>query len=614
MFHIHEDASVGGSSHCHFGHLSTYNRVPDLDNLNPNNDLARRFGYLRLVLNHDFLQSRYNMIRNMINDAMLLREERSYLEDLQVDLEYPVSYRPDHFANWRESIEYWQNNPPNAPYLPRIGDLSIDYISRETVEVNMDGGDFSNPDIKRATIDDLAAKYENRVEQFFHIHPEGHAEVFPVADLDAETDLNQVYVTDQLKEISFSTAPLPDLATYNFLERRLQDGALVQSQEIAGELYIGIANFKLPQVLTLLFQFEEGSGNPEFGIPDVEWSYLEYNKWHTFSRSSINFDDTIGMAQSGIVSLNLPKIDLASNTIFTPGLVWLKITAIENADNLVDAMDSLMSIRAQAVTLSFADNDNDPNFLATPLPEGTLEGFADTDFQVVTSIQENPSFGGRVREEGEAYYKRVSERLRHKQRAITSWDVERLLLENFPFLDKVRCINHANAAAVYEPNRFLAAVVPSLGNGRYTNRFQPRVSAAKLEAMERYLQNIVTPTVTIHVRNPDYEEVIIGIEVFYRTGFDSTFYDNQFNEDLQRFISPFAFGDSDEVNFLFTLTESQVIAFAEGLEYVDGVRNVVMYSEAYPNGTTIMEPSKHSAVLVSALQHNINSLVTSTNC
>ena len=116
------------------------------------------------------------------------------------------------------------------------------------------------------------------------------------------------------------------------------------------------------------------------------------------------------------------------------------------------------------------------------------------------------------------------------------------------------------------------------------------------------------------MRNPDYEEVIIGIEVFYRTGFDSTFYDNQFNEDLQRFISPFAFGDSDEVNFLFTLTESQVIAFAEGLEYVDGVRNVVMYSEAYPNGTTIMEPSKHSAVLVSALQHNINSLVTSTNC
>jgi hypothetical protein len=54
-----------------------------------------------------------------------------------------------------------------------------------------------------------------------------------------------------------------------------------------------------------------------------------------------------------------------------------------------------------------------------------------------------PSFGGRETEDSSQFYKRVSERLRHKERAITIFDYERLVLESFPSIYKVKCVNHA---------------------------------------------------------------------------------------------------------------------------------------------------------------------------
>ena len=56
--------------------------------------------------------------------------------------------------------------------------------------------------------------------------------------------------------------------------------------------------------------------------------------------------------------------------------------------------------------------------------------------------QPNPSFGGKKQEEDTQLYQRSSERLRHKQRAITSWDYERLILQEFPEVYRLKCLNH----------------------------------------------------------------------------------------------------------------------------------------------------------------------------
>jgi hypothetical protein len=66
-----------------------------------------------------------------------------------------------------------------------------------------------------------------------------------------------------------------------------------------------------------------------------------------------------------------------------------------------------------------------------------------------------PSFGGRVTEDNAEFYNRVSERLRHKDRAITIFDYERLVLESFPDIYRVKCIDHTDEGCELAPGHVL---------------------------------------------------------------------------------------------------------------------------------------------------------------
>ena len=89
-------------------------------------------------------------------------------------------------------------------------------------------------------------------------------------------------------------------------------------------------------------------------------------------------------------------------------------------------------VAAQAFKATFIDKGNDPAFPAKVLPAGTISKLDQPDAAVKKIIQPFSTFGGRAAERSETFYTRVSERLRHKDRAIAMWDYERLVLEAFP--------------------------------------------------------------------------------------------------------------------------------------------------------------------------------------
>ncbi len=98
---------------------------------------------------------------------------------------------------------------------------------------------------------------------------------------------------------------------------------------------------------------------------------------------------------------------------------------------------------------TFTDKGNDPAFSAKVLPSGTISKLDQPDAAVKKITQPFATFGGRGQEASTAFYTRVSERLRHKDRAIALWDYERLVLEAFPQIYQVKCLNHTH----YEPRR-----------------------------------------------------------------------------------------------------------------------------------------------------------------
>ena len=110
------------------------------------------------------------------------------------------------------------------------------------------------------------------------------------------------------------------------------------------------------------------------------------------------------------------------------GLFWIRAAVHERSD----AVCRLQLVAAQAMEAVFTDRGNSPSFSAKPLPAGTISKLDKPDAAVKSIAQPFASFGGRGAESSQAFYTRISERLRHKDRAIDLWDYERLILEAFP--------------------------------------------------------------------------------------------------------------------------------------------------------------------------------------
>jgi hypothetical protein len=413
---------------------------------------------------------------------------------------------------------------PNLPYTPQIKELSVNYKSGETINLTKQTTDSQNQ-----------TNFEKRVEQFFHILPFGAAE-------------NHPHITKTESEIP-----------------------LLPQYPDEGSLYIGVSSLAPPQILSVLLKVAEGSSNPDYAKQPVNWSYLYNNEWYSFNQLQILSDSTSGILTSGIVTFDLPKTFNNTNTALTEGLYWLKASV----EHYSTAVCDLVSVQAQAVAATFADHGNDPNHLRLPLPAETIKEFVNSQSDITKVTQPFSSFGGSIKEQSEEFYVRVSERLRHKNRAVTIWDYEHLVLQQFPAIYKVKCLNHTRYNTITDinelsPGHVSLVIISNVKNKNALDPLKPKTSLITLTQIEEFINEIKSPCAHLHVRNPIFEEVQVEFNVKFKPGYDIGFYGQQLNAELKQFLAPWTYGTKDIV-FGGKLHKSVVINFVEDREYVDYV-------------------------------------------
>jgi hypothetical protein len=192
---------------------------------------------------------------------------------------------------------------------------------------------------------------------------------------------------------------------------------------------------------------------------------------------------------------------------------------------------------------------------------------------------------------GKELYARVSERLRHKARAVTAWDYEHLVLDRFPSIYKVKCIGHTDPNCLCrEPPDFPECCGPQLAPGHVllvpianlkhrnaANPLQPKTSRRTLLEIEDYLARRTSPFVHIHARNPLYEQILVFFQVQFTAGTNKGFHLNKLNEEIVHFLTPWAFDEEAEVTFAQKLYASAIINFIEERPYVDFITDFVMF-------------------------------------
>jgi len=464
---------------------------------------------------------------------------------------------------------------PVEPYTPQISEISLSYKSSETIDIS--------------SIDN----FEKRSSKYFHIFPFGQQEIHQ------NLNSNTHYLLPQFEHL---------------------DKGIVTTHN--GEFYLGLSNLHPPQNLSILFKIAEGSADPTLSKQPVDWFYLSYNQWIKFENSEILSDSTNGLLTTGIIKLSIPRAITDKNSILDTGCHWIMAAVKENTNAICD----LKAVYTQAGLAQFVDKNNDPAFLATPLPAKSISKLKNNEAEIKSISQPYASFGGKIKEANPEFYRRVSERLRHKSRGISIWDYEHIVLQEFPEVYKVKCINHSTynyeetdgtlLDSEFAPGFVTLIVVPELKNQNAIDPLEPRISLNTLDKIKDFVIKKISPfaAAKLKVINPLFEKIQVEFYVEFRSGFDRGYYENQVSQDIIEFLSPWAFEEGKDIVFGGKIHRSVILNFLEEQPYVDFVTdfkmNHIIDESSIKNDVEEAIASTGRSILVSADMHIINETST----
>ncbi len=459
----------------------------------------------------------------------------------------------------------------NEPYTPCVQAISLNYKAEsDEVDVNDYQVEQGDAEANDRNLD----RYTRPDVQFFHVGCFG-----------------------QMREHAYLRHQFAFVA-----DKRV---SLLPTYPDDGEFLIGVSGVTAGDSLSLLLQAAEGSADPDLPAQTLSWSVLCDNYWRPLTNSELVLDTTRGLRTSGIVALALPREVTTDHSIMPTGLVWLRATIPIHCASVC----RLILVGNNAVEVRFVDQGNDPAHLANALPAKRIAKLKSPQAAIKSAAQPFASYGARPKETDTMLTRRAAERLRHRNRCLTAWDYERMLLEAFPAVHLVKCIPHASENSWLAPGHVLLVVVPDLRNQNMIDRLRPRVDTGTLSEMTEFAQRHCGMQVRIRVKNPRYESVKLAFQVRFRPGLPFHFYRRQLDEALVRALTPWAFDATQAIQFGGRVYRSVLLDFVEELPYVDFVSDFKLLTPdrgSSPLDLSSIQAETPDAILVSDTSHTID--------
>jgi hypothetical protein len=403
---------------------------------------------------------------------------------------------------------------PNPPYTPTLNGISLTYRAGTTIRPALEA---------------------DALERVFHLHPFGVEAVYP---------------------------PLPE-----------QHFFLLPQYEHEGNLYIGLSASDIAGPLSLLFHLAldkveaARAGNASF-----DWFYLAADRWLRLPENRIIADDTHGFLASGRLTIDIPPDISADNRVMPQGYYWLRLAV----DHAAGAFPACYVIRPHALKVSRQLDASTQAVEGDMLPPENDWGPVGSLPGISGITQAYPAFGGREAESEDDFKRRVSERLRHKNRALLPRDYEQLVLERFPELVKAKCFNSLSRAdAAVKPGHVLVVVVPRVDNATDDSCRRGRVDARKLEQISEFLRELCPTFVRLEVINPTYEQIQVRCTVKFADSLSEGVNLNRLDQQISDYLCPWK-APGYEAQFGWSIRQRDIESYILSLGYIDYVTNFSM--------------------------------------
>jgi hypothetical protein len=404
---------------------------------------------------------------------------------------------------------------PNTPYTPVINNITLDYKASSQIIRSAHDTEF------------------NKQLKVIHMHPFGHEKIFP--------------------------------------EVHEKPGYFLPQYKYQGNLFIGLSASNIAGSLSLFFHLTEDlEKSADTESPVFDWFYLSDNTWKILSSRRILADTTNGFLSPGKITLNIPDDINLKNTIMPEGYYWLRVST--NVDARL--FNSLFTVTTHVVTVKRNNPvQNKAQYRQAEeykwTPKYTIPG--------ITKIsQVSKLFDGSEEESDTNLKTRLSERLRHKNRAVSVWDYEHLILQKFPELYKVKCFPAtSDTGDRVKPGEVLIVVVPDVQDVVTETCKKSMINADRLRKIKKYISKLASPFAEIKVRNPVYEQVQVRCTVKFHDEFIGGENINRLNRDITDYICPWNKGGYI-AEFGWCIRQKDIESYIRGLDYVEYLTNVSM--------------------------------------
>ena len=106
----------------------------------------------------------------------------------------------------------------------------------------------------------------------------------------------------------------------------------------------------------------------------------------------------------------------------------------------------------------------------------------------------------------------------------------------------------------------------------------PKANGAFLRTLEEFIEETHSSAFSdVVVTNPVYETLLVDSKVIFMPGFDPGYHSVVLEDEIKKFLSPWAYEEGEDIVFDGKISASEILAFIEGREYVDHVTGFELY-------------------------------------
>jgi hypothetical protein len=438
---------------------------------------------------------------------------------------------------------------PNRPFVPKVASITLDYTAKEIIQFD--------PTKQRNQL------LSQPTSEYFHISPFG------------------------LVPILKNGVVFGDSFFYNL--------------KYTGYLYIGLKGIEQLMTVSLFFDLLPSSTTITISEDDtLQIEYFQLNKWVPFKSEDILVDNTNKLVKSGIIELVLHTFDSIDSNLF-----WIRVSTKSSPEHY----PKIKGIYFNAVEVTCISEDN--NVIGQVIPMGSISKFVGKQPNVKSISQPQDSYGGKAPEDQSNVYVRISERLRHKNRALSIWDFERIVLDRYNDISVAKCVNQ-DANFKITPGRLKMILLSK----KWTIQERFYYGREFLDQVLDFLKQKANAFTKIEVINPTVETLIVNASIEFMPEDNGGYYLNLLNKNITDFLSPTIDVENGANGIGDVAIPSKLENFIEKLPFIKSVQSlciehiiqtsVTTFELIVYTGSNVISPSTPWSMLSPVETHKIS--------